>query len=326
VIPFDVEDPPQLLEEGLSTADVLVHLAGVNRPLEVSEYDTGNAGFTSELTGRLRRKGRAPAVVFASSTQAALDNAYGRSKLAAEQVLQQFAADGGASVSIFRLPNVFGKWCRPNYNSAVATFCHNIARDLPITVSDPRRELELVHVDDVVRAFLDALRCMSWAPGVLFRSVQPVYRSTLQNLVDTLCSFRESRRTLRLPDFSDRFTRCLYGMYVSYLPPDGLDYGLTSRSDARGMLTELLKSPCFGQIFVSTTRRVSPAATTSSYQGGEVFVLQGEAIVRSEACWVGKSLNTGSPAVKAAWSTSSRLYAQHRKRRRHGVAGSVLGG
>jgi len=154
LLPFDVTDPPELLREYLSQADVIFHLAGVNRPRRVEEFEEVNTGLTEQICHYLETIGRKPLIVLASSTQADLDNPYGRSKKLAEEALADFAAKTGAPVRIFRLPGVFGKWSKPNYNTVVATFCHNIARDLPIAISDPANEVALVYVDDVIEAFL----------------------------------------------------------------------------------------------------------------------------------------------------------------------------
>lgn len=291
VIPFDICSGAEILETGLDTADALVHLAGVNRPKDESEYEAGNAGFTEDLVRGILQRGRKMPVLVASSTQAVLDNAYGRSKLRAEAALERYAEQAGAAVHLFRFPNVFGKWCRPNYNSAVATFCHNIARDLPVTVSDPARELDLVYVDDAVALLCEALQEKEAARGARQAEVSPTYRITLGDLVARIRSFRESRQSLRLPDFSDRLTRCLYATYLSHLPEEGFAYSLTLRSDARGSLAELLKSPSFGQIFVSTTL---PGITRGNHfhdtKVEKFCVLAGEAVIRFRSVLGGEVL------------------------------------
>lgn len=277
---YDLGLPEQQLWDALGQADVVFHLAGVNRPPTTDEYESGNAGFTQEICDRLVSLGRSPTILFASSTQAELDNPYGASKRHAEECLQKFSDATGARVTIFRWTNLFGKWCRPNYNSVTATFCHNIANNLPIQISDPSRELELAYIDDVVAGLLakldDAL-----PPSLTLVGVQPTYRVTLGNLATTLESFRDSRTNLKLPDMSDRFTRCLYATYLAYLPQTEFAYPLDIKSDNRGELAEFLKSPHMGQIFVSRTK---PGITRGNHfhhtKVEKFFVLEGDAVIR----------------------------------------------
>ena len=200
VLEFDVGQPDEELRAHAATADIIFHLAGVNRPQVVEEFEKGNARFTQQLCDLLRELGRAPRIVFSSSVQAAIDNPYGRSKARAEEILRRFAAQSGAAVAIYRLKNVFGKWCRPNYNSVVATFCHNIARDLPIQVSDPEHSVDLVHVDDVVHDFVEQLDAPP-APGdvAMREDCIPSYCLTLGDLAGRIQFFREMQHTLRVP-------------------------------------------------------------------------------------------------------------------------------
>jgi len=278
---FDLEFPKQQLADGLERADVVFHLAGVNRPPTPEEYEAGNAGFTQEICDQLISHGRTPKIVFASSTQAELDNPYGKSKLLAEQCLRRFSDATGARVVIFRWTNLFGKWCRPNYNSVTATFCHNVAHGLPIQISDPNYEVELAYIDDVVAALLDELKDAEDRQQVVTASVQPTYRVTLGALAATIQSFYDCRTNLLLPDMSDRFVRCLYGTYLSYLPQDQFAYSLDVKSDNRGELAEFLKSPQFGQIFVSRTK---PGVTRGNHyhhtKFEKFFVVEGEGVVR----------------------------------------------
>ena len=282
VLAFDQEHSLQELDEHLAIADLVYHLAGVNRPQSVDEFRTGNVDLTATICDRLVQGGRPVTIVLSSSIQAALDNPYGVSKRQAEEVVAGYAQQNGARVLIYRLHNVFGKWCRPNYNSVVATFCHNIARDLPITISDPARELELVHVDDVVNAFVTEVR-EQWAESgdAEYREVAPTYRVSLAQLAALIRSFRESRRTLQVPNFADEFTRKLYGTYLSYLAEDDFAYSLEKRCDPRGCLAEFVKSPPFGQVFVS---RTNPGITRGNHyhhtKTEKFLVLQGEAVVR----------------------------------------------
>ncbi|MBU2621775.1 MAG: NAD-dependent epimerase/dehydratase family protein [Proteobacteria bacterium] len=281
VIGYDLDSPPGLLEEGLAKADVVYHLAGVNRPERVEEFTEGNFDLTRRVCDDLRRLARTPLLVLTSSTQAALDNPYGVSKRHAEEVVFDFGKGMGASVFVFRLHGVFGKWCRPNYNSVVATFCHNIARDLPIAISDPTKEIELVYIDDVVRAFVGIMDGFLPVPDGKYCLVEPTYRISLGTLAEMIKGFRNSRASLVLPDISDLFVRALYSTYVSCLPADSFAYALTQRIDSRGELAELLKSPHIGQIFVSRTR---PGITRGNhYHDTKVekfVVLEGDAVIR----------------------------------------------
>jgi UDP-2-acetamido-2,6-beta-L-arabino-hexul-4-ose reductase len=266
------------LRRALADADVIFHLAGVNRPQHTSEFDTGNYGFTEMLVSMLRELGRVPKIVFSSSIQASLDNPYGASKARAEQVLREFAAETDASVRIYRLRNLFGKWCRPNYNSVTATFCHNIARDLPISVSDPANELDLSYVDDVVTAFLAELD-----NEIQGQDIPEIisYHLTLGDLAGRIQAFHEMKSSLRLPDFADSFNRALYATYLSYVPQDRREYQLDIKSDPRGSLAEFVKSDAFGQIFVSRTR---PGITRGNHyhhtKTEKFFVVDGEGLIR----------------------------------------------
>lgn len=276
---YDVDDDPADLEQALAQAEIIFHLAGVNRPPTEAEYAAGNAGFTADICRRLRARNRAPKLVFSSSIQAALDNPYGRSKAAAEQVLQDFARDTGAEVAIYRLPNVFGKWCRPHYNSVTATFCHQIARGLPIDISAPDRELELVYVDDVVQAFRGELHSRS--AGVAWKEVAVTHRVRLGRLAEMLQSFQASRETLAMPDLADALARKLYATFLTYLSETELAYALEQRIDDRGTLAEFLKSAHFGQIFISRTK---PGVTRGNHyhhtKTEKFLVLDGDALIR----------------------------------------------
>lgn len=279
VLPFDQQHTADDLRAHALAADLVLHLAGINRPQSVEEFQTGNVDLTRQLCALLLEAGHSTPIVLSSSIQAELDNPYGVSKQQAEQVLADYSARSGARVVIFRLSNVFGKWCRPNYNSVVATFCHNIARDLPISISDPARSVPLVHVDDVVRAFVDELH--RDGSGLTYREVQPVFTVTLGRLAELITSFRASRQTLLTPDLSDPFTFKLYGTFLSYLAPHDFAYDLTKRTDPRGSLAEFVKSPTSGQIFVSRTK---PGITRGNHyhhlKTEKFLVLEGQAIIR----------------------------------------------
>ena len=289
---FDVDHSLDDLRVGLEAADTVYHLAGVNRPDTADEFEIGNAGLTRDICGILRELGRTPAIVMSSSVQAELENPYGVSKRHAEDALREFAAQTGAQVCIYRLKNVFGKWCRPNYNSVVATFCRNIANDLPIQISEPSRELELAYVDDVVEAFLAALEAgplpdgRGSVTGVVnasrdYASEIPSVRLTLGDLAGRIQSFHDMRTNLLTPDFAVRFNQRLYATYLSYVPDEARRQQLAIKSDQRGGLAEFIKSNHFGQIFISRTK---PGITRGNHyhhtKAEKFFVVEGEGIIR----------------------------------------------
>jgi UDP-2-acetamido-2,6-beta-L-arabino-hexul-4-ose reductase len=276
--PFDVDNTADGLCAGLKAADIVYHLAGVNRPDSAGDLETGNAGLTREICEILSEFGRTPVIVMSSSVQAAVENPYGVSKRHAEEALREFAAQSGARVRIYRLMNVFGKWCRPNYNSVVATFCHNIANDLPIRISDPSRELELVHVDDVVKAFLAELPSRSEPNG---HHDIPSFNLTLGDLAGRIQSYHDMRTNLLTPDFGVRFNQQLYATYLSYVPDQARRQQLHTKQDQRGGLAEFIKSKHFGQIFISRTR---PGVTRGNHyhhtKAEKFFVVEGEGVIR----------------------------------------------
>ncbi|KQT31145.1 capsular biosynthesis protein [Sphingomonas sp. Leaf412] len=247
VVPIGRGTSAAELNEAARRADVVFHLAGVNRPSDPAEFQRGNVGFTDTLLQALSRAEKPASIIYTSSTQADLDNPYGRSKRAAEDSLDHHAAATGAVVHSFRLPNVFGKWARPNYNSAVATFCHNVARGLPLTVNDPAAPLRLVYIDDVVDAFI-ALLDEPLSAGTQI-AVAPVYETTVGIVADTIRSFPEGRRTLVIGGVGVGLERALYSTYLSYLMPDDFAYDVTvhGRNDPRGVFVEMLKTPAHGQ-------------------------------------------------------------------------------
>jgi UDP-2-acetamido-2,6-beta-L-arabino-hexul-4-ose reductase len=285
VAEVDVDAPPDAMGLAVPGATAVFHLAGVNRPDDEREFITGNVGSLEALFEALDALRAAeepavrPVIVLSSSTQAGLDNPYGRSKLAAEKALEAYASRTGTPAVIYRLPGVFGKWCRPNYNSVVATFCHSVACGLPLTISDPARVVEIVHVDDVVAEFMTHVA--NRAAGVRRGDVRPTFSTSLGDLARRIRAFRATRDTLEVADATDPFTRRLLGTYTSYIPPADLAYDLVQRTDARGTLAELLKSPHFGQIFVS---RTLPGITRGNHYHDlkvEKFcVLEGDAVIR----------------------------------------------
>ena len=254
VVTYDLSNDPKSLSGLLHDADIVVHLAGVNRPSNSSEFATGNLGLTSEITEHLEKRGDARPLIFASSIQAELENDYGRSKHAAEDRLRAYAKKTGACVRVFRFANVFGKWCRPNYNSAVATFCHNISHDLPIAILDPSVPLRLIYIDDVVDAIVKEIESNSVNNGYAFAEAGPVYDTTVGAVAECIRTIHLGRLSFSLPDFSDPFAKKLNSTYLSYLDPQAIPVKALMKRDERGWLFELVKSTKCGQIFVSTTK------------------------------------------------------------------------
>ncbi|ULO22240.1 NAD-dependent epimerase/dehydratase family protein [Sulfitobacter sp. CB2047] len=245
VLPATRNTTNKELVDMVARADVVVHLAGANRPETDAEFDTVNDQYTARLCTLLRDRSAPVPVIAASTIQIERETPYGRSKRTGENHLRALGAATGAAVNICRLVNVFGKWCRPNYNSVVATFCHNIARDLPITISDPLAEIRLVHVDDVVDNWLTWLSAP--VPGVQVTSVEPEYRITLQDLADRLRGFRAVRDTHTVGETSTGLGRALYATYVSYLPVEAFAYPVTRHGDERGVFAEMLRTEQSGQ-------------------------------------------------------------------------------
>ena len=251
VYPYDIDTAPEKLPEYAAGCDAVYHLAGVNRPERSEEFMEGNRDFTETLLNTLRDANNTSAkVIVSSSIQAELDNPYGISKKAGEELVRERSNESGFPYVIYRFPNVFGKWCRPNYNSAVATFCHNIARDLPIKVNDPEVVLRLVYIDDVVDELMSCLEDNEHVKDG-YGYVPTVYEKKLGEIPKLLYSFAKSRTDLSLPDFSDGFEKKLYSTYLSYLPDDDFSYPLVMHADDRGSFTEFLKTSDRGQVSVN---------------------------------------------------------------------------
>jgi UDP-2-acetamido-2,6-beta-L-arabino-hexul-4-ose reductase len=277
---YDLETHPDQLEDYCREADFVFHMAGVNRPKEQSEFMEGNLGFTSVLLDTLKKHRNKCPVVLSSSIQAELNNPYGVSKKAGEDVIFKYGQETGAEVLVYRLPNVFGKWCRPNYNSAVATFCHNITHDLPIQVNDRNTRMTLVYIDDLVEELLSALHGAPHKDGE-FCMVPTEYQVTLGDIVDLIYSFKESRSNLQVPDLSDAFTKKLYSTYLSYLPEDQFSYSLKMNLDDRGSFTEFLKSPDRGQVSINISK---PGITKGQHwhhtKNEKFLVVSGKGVIR----------------------------------------------
>ncbi|TAN12257.1 MAG: capsular polysaccharide biosynthesis protein CapF [Burkholderiaceae bacterium] len=252
VVRYTHADAPDRLPELLRGVDFVFHLAGVNRPQDPQEFMAGNADLTAALCTALelgvQAGGKKVPVIYTSSTQAARDNPYGQSKRRAEQALRALSQRAGVPVHVFRLPNVFGKWSRPNYNSAVATFCHNVTRGLPIKINDPAAPLTLVYVDDAIERFIqlmDGADAQRDSDG--FDTVAPQYTTTVGEVARWIEGFRASRETLMTERVGTGLLRALYATYVSYLPPEAFAYAVPQHGDARGVFVEMLKTPDCGQ-------------------------------------------------------------------------------
>jgi UDP-2-acetamido-2,6-beta-L-arabino-hexul-4-ose reductase len=276
VIPFTRDSSVAELAARAAELDFVFHLAGINRPTDEAEFWRGNVELTRDLCEILSATRKAIPVLYTSSTQAALVNPYGQSKSTAEEVLRTYGERCGAGVTIMRLPNVFGKWSRPNYNSVVATFCHNVARDLPIHIADPGRLLTLVYIDDVVRTFLQVME--EQGQGRQAPEVTPQYTISVGELADLIHAFRDSRETLAMARVGVGLTRAMYSTYVSYLPPDRFAYEIPAYRDPRGMFAEVLKTPDCGQFSFFTAK---PGITRGGHyhhtKTEKFLVLKGEA-------------------------------------------------
>ncbi|WP_136514306.1 capsular polysaccharide biosynthesis protein CapF [Geomonas edaphica] len=280
ILSFDIQNDPATLNDLLDQADFVFHLAGVNRPRNVDEFVSGNTGMTKRICDHLASNGRKTPLLISSSIQAALDNPYGTSKKAAEDAVFAYGRSAGAPVYVFRLPNVFGKWCRPNYNSAVATFCHSLANDLPIQVNDPNVVMKLVYVDDVVASFIAALEgAVVQLEG--FCLSEPVHTLKLGDIAALIRSFRESREQRIIPDMADPFTNKLYATYLSYLPTDCFSYPLKMNVDERGSFTEFIKTADRGQVSVNISR---PGVTKGNHwhhtKNEKFLVVSGQGVIR----------------------------------------------
>ena len=270
IFEYDLDTAPERLDEYCAKADFVFHLAGVNRPQNAEDFMKGNFGFTSLLFDTLKKQGNTCPVMISSSIQATCigryDSDYGRSKKAGEELSFAYGEETGVEVLVYRFPNLFGKWCKPNYNSAVATFCHNMARDLPITVNDRNASLELLYIDDLVTEMLDALegkehRCtfdglqtVPCADGK-YCAAPVTHRVTLGEIVDLLDAFKAQATTLMMPEIpANSFAKKLYSTYLSYLPKEKVSFPLKMNEDARGSFTELLKTENCGQFSVNISK------------------------------------------------------------------------
>lgn len=278
---FDVDTDKSLLDEYCKDCDFVFNLAGVNRPEKEEDFMNGNFGFASLLLDTLKKYNNTCPVMLSSSTQASLQNPYGKSKKAGEDLFFAYGRETGAKVLVYRFPNVFGKWCRPNYNSAVATFCNNIANDLPITVNDRNHLMTLVYIDDVVTELIGALCGKETKDGEYCR-VPTQHNITLGEIVDLIYSFKESRETKAVPDMTEgSFSKKLYSTYLSYLPTDKFSYPLKMNVDNRGSFTEILRTVNNGQFSVNISK---PGITKGQHwhhtKNEKFLVVSGKGVIR----------------------------------------------
>lgn len=270
-----------LLDEYCSKADFVFNLAGVNRPQKEEEFMQGNYEFASDLLEMLKKHNNNCPVMLASSTQAALDNAYGKSKKAGEDLFFSHSKETGAKVLVYRLPNLFGKWCKPNYNSAIATFCHNIARGLDIQINDRKHPMTLVYIDDLVSELIHALKGEETKDGK-YCKVAKEHQASLGEIVGLIYSFKESRASLAIADMSeDGFVKKLYSTYLSYLPTDGFSYPLKMHIDHRGSFTEIIRTLDRGQVSVNISKPNITKGNHWHHSKNEKFlVVSGKGVIR----------------------------------------------
>lgn len=282
VLPYDIDTPVDKLAEYCSECEFVYNLAGINRPEHVEEFMEGNFGFATMLVEALKQAGNICPIMNSSSIQAALENPYGKSKKAGEDMMFSYGQQTGAHVYIYRFPNVFGKWCRPNYNSAVATFCYNIAHNLPIQVNDRSTVMHLVYIDDVVEELLQALDGHPHVNADGYCYVPIEHEITLGEIVILLYSFKESRSNLMIPDMTEGgFEKKLYSTYLSYLPEKDFSYPLTMHEDYRGSFTEILKSVDRGQVSINISK---PGITKGNHwhhtKNEKFVVVSGRGLIR----------------------------------------------
>lgn len=279
IIAVSRSTPVEEMTPAVTAADFIFHLAGINRPTDISEYASGNMGFTSLLCRTLLDAGRSTSIVYASSIQAEFDTPYGRSKAAAEAVLTEYGQMSGASIHNLRLNNIFGKWARPNYNSVVATFCHNISRNLPIRIDNPTSALSLVYIDDVVNAMVAFLKSPTMGDALMHSL--PVYETSVGELAGQIYRYKMSRQSLLTEPVGIGFSRALYASYVSYLPADDFSYTVEKYTDSRGTFVEMLKTHDSGQFSYFTAH---PGITRGGHyhhsKSEKFLVIRGNALFR----------------------------------------------
>lgn len=280
ILEYDVDTDIELLSDYCNNCDFVFHLAGVNRPDNNEEFKAGNVDFTQTLLNTLKVSKNTCPVMYASSIQAIWDNDYGKSKKQAEELILEYGAQTGARTLIYRFPNVFGKWCRPKYNSAIATFCHNIAHGLPITISDRNYVMNLVYIDDVVAELLKAIGGEENRDGN-YCYVPVTYTEKLGTIADYISSFPDMRKCLDIPDQSNLLLKKLYAAYLSYLPRESFQYTLSTHHDNRGSFTEFIKTPDRGQVSINVAK---PGIVKGNHwhntKNEKFIIVSGQGVVR----------------------------------------------
>ena len=269
------------LVKSLSNCDLVFHLAGINRNDTDSKFYEVNTELTRNICSHLIEINRSPKIIFTSSAQVGNNSVYGKSKLLAEDILKEYQQNTGSQVTIYRLPGVFGKWSKPNYNTVVATFCNNIARGIPIEITDNDKKIMLVYIDDVINEFINEINSNNKTNKIIYKEVNPMYKLTLGKLARTIISFNDSRNTLILPDFKDLLTKKLHATFLSFMPTEEFAYQLPKMKDDRGVLAEFIKSKSIGQIFVSSTNPGKIRGNHYHHTKVEKFlILSGKGIIR----------------------------------------------
>lgn len=281
IFEYDIDTPKELLNNYTKECEFVFHLAGVNRPKDTSEFMKGNFGFTSELLDSLKENGNKAPILITSSIQAKLDNDYGKSKKAGEDLLFEYSKQNNVDVFVYRLPNLFGKWCRPNYNSVIATFCNNVAKNLPIQINDENVELTLAYIDDVVDEFISCLEGKANRKD-MFCYINVTHKEKLGYIANLINSFKESRNNLILPNVKEgSFEKKLYSTYLSYLDKNDFSYPLKMNIDNRGSFTELFKTLNNGQVSVNISK---PGITKGNHwhhtKNEKFVVVKGKGIIR----------------------------------------------
>lgn len=278
---YDIDTSPELLDEYTKKCNFIFHLAGVNRPEKEEDFMKGNFGFTSILLEKLKLYHNTCPILITSSIQAALDNPYGRSKKAGEDLMISYAKETGAKVFVYRFTNLFGKWCRPNYNSVVATFCYNIANGLPIQINDENVELNLAYIDDVIEELINAMNGKGTCGEDNFYYIPVTHLVKLGEMASLIKSFKESRANLMIPNMKDEFSKKLYSTYLSYLPEKEFSYELKMNVDNRGSFTELFKTEERGQVSVNISK---PGITKGNHwhhtKNEKFVVVSGKGVIR----------------------------------------------
>lgn len=268
------------LQSMVDSADFVFHLAGINRPEKVEEFYQGNDGFTQKIVSMLQKSGKKTPILVSSSIQVDRDNDYGKSKLGSELALKEYSENTGAPVYIYRLPNVFGKWSKPNYNTVIATWCYNISRGVPVELSDESIELDLVYIDNVIEHFVRHID-ENGKTGVIYDSVSPIYRQSLGAIKNLLYQFVDSRKNLLIPSVGRGFPRSLYATYLSFLPQDQFSYEIEGYRDERGTFYEFLKTHDSGQFSISTSAAgVTRGNHYHNTKNEKFLVIKGEASIK----------------------------------------------